>query len=249
MLQMITTMNLQQNEMGKSYFTTVRHTGKIAFLDKVCSNIQEMLDYLHNLWNAGDIQGLVSHLSSEMRKKYFDSGDKLAEIYLKMDTLLIQQKKLLWSKNENNKVHGIVSLVILDRKMSQWLIIAYGVARRNEDSLLLEDYCLLDVKRINPLEEVKLDDLQLAIIKCKTRNKNLELYLLKEGFKKKHDNSFDVYINDELEIKVANKDKFIICGGHNEVVLHEQINEMCKYLRLEKARVSLKNSIIDIEEM
>ena len=157
MLQMITPMNLQQNEVGKNYFSAVRHSGKIAFLDKMCSNIQEMLDYLHNIWNAGDIQELVSHLSSEMRKKYFDSSEKIVDIKLKMDTLLVQQKRLLWSKSVDNRIHGVVALVILDRRMSQWLITIYGIAKRSDENLLLEEYCTLDVKRLNPREEIKLD--------------------------------------------------------------------------------------------
>ena len=56
MLQMMTTMNLSQNERGKSCFTTVQHMGKIAFLDKMCSNVQDMLEYLQSIWNAGDVK-------------------------------------------------------------------------------------------------------------------------------------------------------------------------------------------------
>ena len=159
MLQMITTMNLSQNEIGKNYFTTVHHKGKIAFLDNICSNIQEMLDYLHNIWNAGDVKELISYLSSEMRRKYFDSGDKLIDVKLKMESLLIQQKRLLWSDSEDDKVYGVVALVILDRKMRRWLLSIYGVAQRKDEKLLLEDYHLLDVRKLNPKEE--LDKIEL----------------------------------------------------------------------------------------
>lgn len=248
MLQMITPMNLQQNEVGKNYFSAVRHSGKIAFLDKMCSNIQEMLDYLHNIWNAGDIQELVSHLSSEMRKKYFDSSEKIVDIKLKMDTLLVQQKRLLWSKSVDDRIHGVVALVILDRRMSQWLITIYGIAKRSDENLLLEEYCILDVKRQNPREEIKLDELELVTIKRKSKSENLEEYLLKVGYKKKQDDCFKIYINDELEIKVVNKDKFIICCGHNKELLHKHVRAIGEYLRLEKARVSFKDDMINIEE-
>ena len=147
MLQMMTTMNLSQNERGKSCFTTVQHMGKIAFLDKMCSNVQDMLEYLQSIWNAGDVKELISFLSSEMRKKYFDSGEKLVDVKLKMDSLLIQQKRLLWSDSEDDKVYGVVALVILDRKMRRWLLSIYGIAQRNEDKLLLEEYHLLDVRK------------------------------------------------------------------------------------------------------
>ena len=147
MLQMMTTMNLSQNERGKSCFTTVQHMGKIAFLDKMCSNVQDMLEYLQSIWNAGDVKELISFLSSEMRKKYFDSGEKLVDVKLKMDSLLIQQKRLLWIDSEDDKVYGVVALVILDRKMRRWLLSIYGIAQRNEDKLLLEEYHLLDVRK------------------------------------------------------------------------------------------------------
>ena len=246
MLQMMTTMNLSQNERGKSCFTTVQHMGKIAFLDKMCSNVQDMLEYLQSIWNAGDVKELISFLSSEMRKKYFDSGEKLVDVKLKMDSLLIQQKRLLWSDSEDDKVYGVVALVILDRKMRRWLLSIYGIAQRNEDKLLLEEYHLLDVRKLSPKEE--LDKIELAVIKQKKNNDNLQDCLEKLGYSRKDNEKIVIYAKDEENVKIAYDGKYIICCSDDRNLLRRCVKLTVECLRLGESRVCLKDGVIKIDE-
>lgn len=250
MLQMMTTMNLSQNERGKSCFTTVQHMGKIAFLDKTCSNVQDMLEYLQSIWNAGDVKELISFLSSEMRKKYFDSGEKLVDVKLKMDSLLIQQKRLLWSDSEDDKVYGVVALVILDRKMRRWLLSIYGIAQRKEDKLLLEEYHLLDVRKLSPKEE--LDKIELAVIKHKEKTDKLKDCLEKLGYSRKENENNEtpvLYEKIKDDIKASVEEKHLIICTQDKEKLKENIKELIQQLKAEEVRASLKDGIIRLEEV
>ena len=126
MMQTITKLNIAPTEPAKEYFTAIDRRDKLAFLEKPQMSWQETLDYLQNYWNAGNIQGLCTHLSKPLRRRYCGNAAAIMSTVSYMDTLLLQNKKIIWHNTYAEQTEGIVRIELLDRKMCRWQLDSYG---------------------------------------------------------------------------------------------------------------------------
>ena len=68
------------------------------------------------------------------------------------------------------------------------------------------------------------------------------------GYSRKDDVKIMIYTKDEENIKIAANSKYVICCTQDRALLRQCVKEIVEYLRMEKARVGLKDDIIKIEE-
>lgn len=249
MLQTITTLKTVRNEPQKDYFTAVSHPGKMAFLERQQPSWQETLDYLHNYWNAGNLKGICMHLSKELRRKHFGSAAKIMNASSYMETLLLQRKNVLWQEETPAQVQGLISLVVLDRKMCRWRLTAYGNMLKCDKTYLLNDYCVIAMQRFKEAEQ-DTAGLHFGIIKLKQAcNDKTQTWQTKGMPHCKKDGNFAICANEETHQKIIVKDEIIICCAADKCGLHKLLRLAINSLRLEEMRVCTSGGGIIINEI